>query len=64
MEPSAFKIKEIALAVTTDGDLLSWGTGADGRLGHDSVEDVDEPKRIQHLTVPIAYAAYSWWIFA
>lgn len=33
-------------AITTNGQLYSWGLGNFGQLGHDSLYDVAEPRRI------------------
>ena len=45
------------LALTTDGDLFSWGDGGGGQLGNGSTESNDTPRLVQGLKdVPIASA--------
>lgn len=38
------------IAVTSDGDLYSWGYGKYGALGHGSTEDVAMPKKVEGLS--------------
>lgn len=36
-------------AVTADGQLLTWGSGMSGKLGHGATENVGEPTRVESL---------------
>uniref|UniRef100_A0A1B0AIV8 HECT-type E3 ubiquitin transferase n=1 Tax=Glossina pallidipes TaxID=7398 RepID=A0A1B0AIV8_GLOPL len=38
------------LALTTDGEVYSWGEGEDGKLGHGNRMSYDRPKLIEDLT--------------
>jgi alpha-tubulin suppressor-like RCC1 family protein len=53
-----------ALAVLADGSVLSWGTGARGRLGHGTEADVVRPTPIAALVATgahiVAAAASDW----
>ena len=35
------------LALSSDGDVFSWGEGDDGKLGHDSKNSCDRPRVIE-----------------
>ena len=37
------------LALSTEGDVFSWGEGDDGKLGHDNKHSVDRPRVIEAL---------------
>jgi len=37
------------LALTSDGEVLSWGCGDGGRLGHGNTNSVEEPTLIESL---------------
>lgn len=37
-------------AATADGDLLTWGDGTRGNLGHDSTESLTKPRKVEGLT--------------
>jgi E3 ubiquitin-protein ligase HERC2 len=39
----------VAFAIGVDGELFSWGSGEDERLGHDSQENQPSPKRVEAL---------------
>ena len=51
------QVKQIAcgsrhsMALTTDGEVYSWGFGRNGRLGHGSIADFDVPQRIEAFQV-------------
>uniref|UniRef100_A0A131YSF4 E3 ubiquitin-protein ligase HERC4 n=1 Tax=Rhipicephalus appendiculatus TaxID=34631 RepID=A0A131YSF4_RHIAP len=50
------------LALTVDGQLLSWGNGGHGQLGHGSLESVQSPRLIEPLAgVVLAGAAAGGW---
>ena len=38
-----------SLAVSIDGRVFSWGAGANGQLGHGSVQNLNQPKPIQDI---------------
>lgn len=42
-----------ALALLHDGNVLSWGNGENGRLGHGNTAILYSPKKINSLTSPI-----------
>ncbi len=37
------------LALSTEGDVFSWGEGDDGKLGHDNKHSVDRPRVVEAL---------------
>ena len=37
------------LALSSDGDVFSWGEGDDGKLGHDNKNSCDRPRVIEAL---------------
>ena len=39
------------MALTSDGEVYSWGFGRNGRLGHGSIQDFDIPTRIEAFQV-------------
>jgi alpha-tubulin suppressor-like RCC1 family protein len=41
-----------ALAVCDDGDIFSWGSGENGRLGHGTVTSSSVPRRIDAFVLP------------
>lgn len=38
------------LALSSDGEVFSWGEGEDGKLGHGNRDSYDRPKLIETLT--------------
>ncbi|KAG9480889.1 RCC1 domain-containing protein 1 isoform X2 [Eleutherodactylus coqui] len=40
---------EHAVLLTSDGKVLTWGSGRHGQLGHGDVEDVSEPRVVEAL---------------
>lgn len=40
-----------AIALCVDGDVYSWGSGKNGRLGHGGIANCDEPRIIQKFIV-------------
>lgn len=46
--------EEHSLALSTEGKVLAWGTGGAGRLGHETNQDIPEPKLIDALASVVA----------
>lgn len=51
-------VKEIACgsghsaAITTNGELYTWGQGSHGRLGHGDTANQSKPKQVLYVNVP------------
>ncbi|XP_075737931.1 RCC1 and BTB domain-containing protein 1 isoform X2 [Rhipicephalus microplus] len=66
--PTKHRVREVScghghqLALTANGELLSWGNGGHGELGHGSLESVQSPRLIEPLAgVVLAGAAAGGW---
>lgn len=35
------------MAISESGDVYTWGAGGSGRLGHNSIDTLIEPKKIE-----------------
>eukprot|EP00522_Entomoneis_paludosa_P015141 CAMPEP_0172461150 /NCGR_PEP_ID=MMETSP1065-20121228/39564_1 /TAXON_ID=265537 /ORGANISM="Amphiprora paludosa, Strain CCMP125" /LENGTH=675 /DNA_ID=CAMNT_0013216385 /DNA_START=12 /DNA_END=2039 /DNA_ORIENTATION=- len=48
-------------AISKDGDLFTWGSGSNGKLGHGTEDDVPLPKRVEALAgIPIKQVACAY----